>query len=104
MRTCHKPTVASLHAIGFVRKRLNNQLLILIPPSPHVLVRVNNSTDEVGNVLLLSALVMEGYTITWRYQGFQGTSDVDFRSTCDAKMESWNTQCGQFLHEFQYLV
>jgi hypothetical protein len=83
---CPKHTTMSLHAIGPFRKHLDNKLLVLVPPSPHVLVRVNNSADKLDNVLLLSELVMEAYAVRCRCQRLKGSSDVDFGSTSNAKM------------------
>ena len=32
---CHQHRDPLLHSIGFLAKRVNNQLLIFLPPSPH---------------------------------------------------------------------
>src|SRR5579863_9484455 len=97
MRNSRKQITVFLHAISLVRKCLNNQLLVPIPPSPHVLIGVNDSADELDNILFLSTSVMKGNAVRWRCQGLKGSSDVDLGSTSDAKMKSWKVQCDQFL-------
>jgi len=93
-----------IHAISLFRKHLNDQLLVLIPPSPHVLIRVDNFPDKIGNILLLSTLVMERYAVGWQCQGLKGSSDINFRSTCDIKMQLQKVQCYQLLYKVQHLT
>lgn len=50
----------NLHAVRSLGERINNQLLILIPPSPHVAVRTNHRFDVFDYVLLLSGFFMKG--------------------------------------------
>src|SRR5258708_9018269 len=47
-----------LHSICIFRQRLDNQILVLLPPSPHPLVGVNKRRDIVRNIFLLSTFVM----------------------------------------------
>jgi hypothetical protein len=86
MRKRYDDRNVPLHAVGSYRKSIDNQLLVLISPPPHVLVRVNDGPDKVNDILSLPALIMEGYAIFWCRQGLKGGSNVDFGSTCDAKM------------------
>jgi hypothetical protein len=63
-----------LHPVGFLRECINNQFLILRPPFPHPLIRVDEKIDIVGNIILLSCLIVQRDGIGC--QGLQGGSDI----------------------------
>src|SRR5712691_10410735 len=96
--------MACLHAIGPFRKCLDNYFLVHISPPSHVLVRINDRSDKVSNIFPLSVLVMEGYAVRCRCQGPKGNPDVDFGTTCSAKMQTRKVQVDQSLHKRQDLV
>lgn len=49
-----------VHSVGPFGERLDDESLILFTPLLHPLVRINDQTDVIDNVLLLSVLVVEG--------------------------------------------
>src|ERR1700761_1067156 len=68
--------IGHAHPISSLRKRLNDQILILLSPFAHPCVRVYDSANIIDNVLLLAGFVVEGQP--QRRQGLQNSSDVDF--------------------------
>ena len=48
------------HHISFLGEHLDYKLPILLAPSLHLRVRMNNRTDVIHDVFHLSALVMQG--------------------------------------------
>jgi len=55
-----------LHAIGFLRKLLNNQFLVILPPSFHFDVGMNNRANVFGDIFLLPRLVVKGDAARYR--------------------------------------
>ena len=49
------------HPISFLGERLNDKLPILLAPSLHLRVQMNNRTDVIYDVFHLSVLVMQGH-------------------------------------------
>ena len=94
----------ALHAISPFRKRLDNELLVLISPAPHILVRVNDRPHKAGNILSLTTLFMERYGVRWRCQGLQGNLDVELGSTRNTKVQTWEVQLDQFLYKTEDVV
>ena len=60
MRPCRDMEEDTLHPIRSLKERLDDEVPILLAPSPHLLVGMNNGTDIIHNIFLLSTLVMEG--------------------------------------------
>src|SRR5580693_5688784 len=89
----------ALHAIGPFRKCHDNELLVLVSPAPHILVRVNDCPHKVSNILSLSVLFVQGYGVKWRCQVLQGNLDVDLGSTRNTQVQTWEVQLDQFLHK-----
>ena len=104
MRKRYSNTAGCSHAIGPFRKCLDNYFLVLISPPSHAPVRINDRSDKVSNIIPLSTLVMEGYTVRCRCQGPKGSPDVDFGTTCGAKMQIRKVQVNQSLYKRQDLV
>jgi len=73
--------VTHIHSVGPFGERLDDESLILLTPLPYPLVRINDQIDVVCNILLLSALVMEGDVMGG--QRIKGGSYVNFGATCD---------------------
>jgi len=76
--------MASSHAIGSICECPDYQFLVLVPPSSHVLIRINHGTNKVGNIFSLSILVVKGYMV--RCQRLKGCSDVDLGTARDTEM------------------
>ena len=91
--------IEHLHPIGSVGERLDDQVLILDSPFAHPRVRVDDSANVLGDVLLLPSLVVKGH-LTGR-QGLQSNSDVDFWATRDTYMKIWEEKFDKLLHEIQ---
>ncbi len=49
------------HPISFLGERLDDKLPILLAPSLHLRVQMNNRTDVIYDVFHLSVLVMQGH-------------------------------------------
>ena len=85
------------HPIGLVGERLDDQFLIFLAPLAHIRVRVDDRADIINDVLLLPSFLVKGHSTS--RQRFQGSSDVDFRSTRDAYMKMGEGKFDQLLHE-----
>ena len=93
-----------LHAIGPFCERLDNKFLIMVPPLPHrrIGVRIDNSSDVVVDVLLLSILFVNRDRI--RRYGLKRSSDVDLRSTRDTHVKIWKLEADKVLQEIEDLL
>jgi len=92
---------ARLHAIGSFRERLNHEVLILRPPPLHdwFRIRVDHRSDIIRNVLLLSSLVMKGYSERGKW--IKDVSYVDLWPACDANMKIWKVKLDKLLDELK---
>ena len=90
-------TVIYLHAIGSFGECLNYENPVFLAPSMHHLIRINDGTDVVHDVLGLSTLIVEGDAK--RCQGFKGCSYIDFRPTRDTYMYIWKVEVNKILNE-----
>lgn len=63
------------YPISSFRECLDYQTLIVISPSPHLCIRVNDRGEIIDNISLLSTFVMKGHSA--RCQRSEGTADVD---------------------------
>ena len=71
----------AIHPIRSLGECLNDEVPVLLAPSPHLLVRMNNGTDIIHDVFLLSTLVMKGNAES--RQRLEGRLYVDLGSTRD---------------------
>jgi len=71
------------HAVSSIRQCLYYQYPVFISPPSHIFVGFNLGVNKVNDVLLLSALVVEGYAIGC--QGSEGVADIDLGTTCYAQ-------------------
>jgi uncharacterized protein YjaZ len=75
----------TLHPIRSLREHLDDEVPVLLAPSPHHLVRMNNRTDIIQDIFLLSSLVMEGHAESC--QRLKSGLYVNLRSTRDTYMQ-----------------
>src|SRR5712672_29888 len=68
-----------LHSIGFLTGRTDDHFLVLHPPVAHIPRRVDDRPNIVIYILFLSVFVVKGDSV--RSQGFQGCSNIHFRTT-----------------------
>ena len=87
------------HAVGSLGERLDDKLPIFLAPSPHLRVRIDNRTDVIHDVFLLSAFAMQGHA-EW-CQKLEGTLYVDLGSTRDANVEIWDAQAHKILDKIE---
>ena len=92
-----------LHSVNSFRERLNNQILIRIPPSPYFpnRVRVYHRFDIFGDIPLLSPFVVKRDRM--RRDTLKGVLEVDLGTTRHANMKTWEPQVGEVLHEVKGL-
>ena len=86
-----------LHAIGSFGECLNYETPVLLAPSLHHLIQINDGTDVFHDVLRLSALIVEGDAK--RCQGFKGGSYIDFRATRDTYMDIRKVEVNKILNK-----
>jgi hypothetical protein len=70
-----------LHPIRILCQRVNDQLLVPSPPSPHVCVRLNDRFYVIDNIAPLSCLVVKGHRV--RRQRPEDRLDVHLGSARD---------------------
>jgi hypothetical protein len=77
---------------------------IFLPPSPHVRfrVRVDNRPNIMGDVLFLSALIMQGHLA--RGKRLKEISYVEFRAASDTYTNIWKVEVGKFFQEPKYPI
>src|SRR5712672_481959 len=68
-----------LHSVGFLTERTDDHFLVLHPPVAHIPRRVDDRPNIVRDILFLSVFVVKGDSV--RSQGFQGCSNIHFRTT-----------------------
>src|SRR6266849_4032674 len=90
------------HAVSSLRKCLNDKLPILLAPSLHLRVRIDNRPDVIHDIFLLSAFVMQGHAK--RCQRLEGTSYVELGSTRDANVQIWDAQANEIFDEMEDLL
>lgn len=83
-----------LHSTSSFGKSIDDQLLVLFSPLPHVRVCRYHRSDIIDNVLVLSDFVMERQMFR---QMLESISDVNLGPTCDAKMEVWAVYVNELL-------
>jgi hypothetical protein len=62
---------------------VDDPLIVLPPPSPHAVVRINDTPDVNKDSLLLSYFVMKRHVDVERCERFENGLDVDLWSTCN---------------------
>src|SRR6266702_6155685 len=77
----HDESKMPLHSISFLYEILNDRILIIISPSPHLSVRVNDRSNVINNVLLLPTFVIKGYLLSC--QRLKRSANVELRTTRD---------------------
>ena len=90
------------HAISSFGKCLDDKLPILFAPSPYLRVRIDNRTDVIHDIFLLSALVMQGHAE--RCQNIKDTLYVDLGPTRDANVQIWDAQANEILDKIKDLL
>ena len=92
------------HSVCSFRQRLDHQILIVRPPSPHRRARgrVDNVSNVVLDVLFLSAFIVQGNGT--ECQRFDDSSDVDLRATGRTNVKFWQVKVDEFLHELKDLA
>jgi hypothetical protein len=91
----------TLHSVGSLGECLDDKLPVLLAPSPHLWVRINNGIDIIHDIFLLSTLDMEGYAE--RCQRLKGGLYVDLGSTRDTYVEVWDAQANKILDKTEDL-
>jgi hypothetical protein len=86
------------------RECLNNKILIFLPPSLHdwLRIRINNGLYVVLDILLLSTLIVEGYSA--RGKRIEDISYVNFWAACHTYMEMRDMKVDELLHKLKNLV
>jgi hypothetical protein len=101
MRFCQRMDEDTLHPIRSLRERLDDKVPVLLSPSPHFLVGLNNRADIVYDIFLLSSLVMEGHAES--RQRIENGLYVALGSTCDTYMQVWEAQADQIMDKIKDL-
>jgi hypothetical protein len=101
MRFCQRMDEDTLHPIHSLRERLNDKVPVLLAPSPHFLVRLNNRTNIIQDIFLLSSLVMEGHAES--RQGLKSRLYVDLGSTRDTYMQVREAQADKIMDKIEDL-
>ena|SRR6266702_1233060 len=86
-----------LHSVRFLRQLVDDQLLLITPPSPHLIVRVNDITHVVGNILLLSTFIMKRNSTTSQWP--KDIFDIDLRAASNTNMQVWKAQADKVLQK-----
>ena len=74
----------TLHPVSSLGDSLDDEIPVVLSPSPHLLVRTNNGSDVIYDILLLSTLIMEGHAE--RRQRLESGLYVDLGSTRDTNV------------------
>ena len=90
-----------VHSVGSFGERLDDESLILLTPPLQPLVRINDRTDVIDDVFLLSVLVVEGDAVGC--QGIKGGSYVNFGTTCDTYVKIWEADTDKVLNKVKHL-
>ena len=91
----------TLHPIRSLGERLDDEVPILLAPSPHLLVGMNNRADIVHDIFLLSSLVMEGHPES-RQRPESGLY-VNLGSTRDTYVKVWEAQANEIVDKIEDL-
>ena len=88
-----------LHSVNSFCEGLDDKILILLLPSPQVRfrIRVDNGPDIIHDILLLSALIVEGHLV--RGQRLEDISYVEFWATSDTYMKIWYVKAVELLSQ-----
>jgi len=89
------------HPIRSLGERPDDKVPVLLTPSPHHLVGLNNRSDIVHNIFLLSGLVMEGHAES--RQRFKNGLYVDLGSTRDTYVQVWVSQANKIIDKIKDL-
>ena len=92
-------TEGSLHSVSPLGERLDDKLPVLLAPSPHLRVRINNRFDIIHDIFLLSALDMKGYAE--RCQRLKSSLYVDLGSTRDTYVKIWEAQANEIFDKIK---
>jgi len=91
----------TIHSVRSFGERLDDKHSILLAPSAHLLVRLNNRADIIHDIFLLSGLVMEGHAE--RCQRLENGLYVDLGSTRDTYMQFWEAQADEIIDKIEDL-
>ena len=91
----------TLHPIRSLGECLDHKVPILLAPSPHLLVGMNNRTDIFQDIFLLSTLIMEGHPESC--QRLECSLDVDLGSTRDTYVKVWEAQTNEVVDKIEDL-
>jgi hypothetical protein len=94
-------TVIYLHAISPFGECCDDKSLVIIAPSPHLLIQIDDGTDIVDDVLGLSTLIVEGDMESC--QGLEGSSNINFRATSDTYMYIGKVEVNKILNKIKDL-
>ena len=86
-----------LHSVRFFGQHLDNQLLVPIPPSPHLAVRVYDSVHVVANIPLLSTFIMKRNSTIGKW--LENIFDVSLWAASNTYMQVWNAQVDKVLQK-----
>jgi hypothetical protein len=101
IRTYHGVQEETLHPVCSLGEHLDNKHSVLLAPSAYLLVRMNNRTDIIHDILLLSSLVMKRHAK--RCQRLENSLYVDLGSTCDTYVQFWKAQADEIVDKIEYL-
>jgi hypothetical protein len=73
--------IDAIPSVGFFRKSVDDQLLVLRLPTLALLMSINDRLEVVLNVSLLSSLVMKGNMA--ENQRIEDILDISLQSACD---------------------
>ena len=91
----------ALHPIRSLGERLDDEVPVLLAPSPHLLVGMNNRTNIFQDIFLLSTLVMEGHAES--RQRLESSLYVDLGSTRDRYVKVWEAQANKIINKIKDL-
>ena len=101
MRIYRRAKEKTIHPVRSFGERLDDKHSVLLAPSPHLLVRLNNRADKIHDIFLLSGLVMEGHAE--RCQRLKNSFYVDLGSTRDTYVQFWEAQAHEIIDKIEDL-
>jgi hypothetical protein len=101
MRTYRSIEEVALHPVSSFRERLDDKLPVLLAPSPHLLVGMNNRTNIIHDIFLLSTLIMERHAESC--QTPKSSLYIDLGSTCDTYVKVWEAQANEVISKIENL-